>query len=307
MKSYIFVDVENFSYGKVIDDKLIEIKFYDNDVGNIYRAKVINKIDSINAYFLEYDKDKQAFLKSSKSFKIGDSVIGQIVRPKSNNKLPLFSVNFKIETDNYELSRFPSYMKPLQKDDKIFSKDEYKYLLELRARLEKEENFNPSPKLLLKTNIIENYLDNNKEYLIKNINIKQDLIISNALKQLKANKIYKDDLSIIIDELETLTVIDVNSSAKKSNMDNKLFSDLVNTELLDTIAYNLKVRNIGGMVLIDFLRNDKHEKLEKELIDNLDSYNLDYEIYGFTNMGLFELTLKRRGKSLKEELSKRKL
>lgn len=61
MRSFIFVDKKEKAFGKIIDDKLFELKFYSPYLFNIYRAKVVGKIDSINAYFLLYDDDKKAF------------------------------------------------------------------------------------------------------------------------------------------------------------------------------------------------------------------------------------------------------
>lgn len=305
MKSYIFLDKDTKSYGKVIDEKLVEMFLYDENLGNIYRAKVVNKIDSINAYFLEYTSGKQAFLKSNKKFSIGDSVIGQIVRSASNKKLPLFSVNFKIETDNYILYRFPRRMTAKLKEDGIKSDTEYKYLNNLKETLEKEENFNPTPKLLLEKDTKDLYIKENKGLELVEESIYQDSIINEALNTLKDTKIYYKDASLIIDELETLTVIDVNTSGIKSNQKKEVFFEDINRKILEPLAYNLKFRNIGGMVVIDFLRVEKKQDLEEEFKNILDFYGLEYEIHGFTNMGLFELTLKRRGESLTRLLKKR--
>lgn len=307
MKSYIFLDEDTKTFGKVINGRLIEMFLYDEDLGNIYRAKVINKIDSINAYFLEYTSGKQAFMKSNKRFSIGDSVIGEIVRPESNNKLPLFSVNYKLETDNYTLYRFPRKMRAKLKEWGVKSDTEFKYLNDLKKTLEKEENFNPTPKLLLEKNTKDLYIKEHKELELVEKSIFQDSIINEAFKILKNSKIYYEEASMIIDELETLTVIDINTSGIKSSQKESVFFDEINKKILDPIAYNLKLRNIGGMVIIDFLRGKDTNNLEKEFKDILDLYGLEYELYGFTNMGLFELSLKRKGESLTKLLKERKI
>ena len=100
MKSYIFVDYKEKAFGKIVDNKLFELKFYSSYLFNIYRAKVVNKIDSINAYFLLYDDGKKAFLKSNKKFKIGDSVICQIIKEEFDDKLATMSANFRIEKED---------------------------------------------------------------------------------------------------------------------------------------------------------------------------------------------------------------
>ena len=104
-----------------------------------------------------------------------------------------------------------------------------------------------------------------------------------------------------------MTVIDVNSNSKKSTNNKDKFLENINMELIDPIVYNLKARNIGGMVLIDFLRNENKEKIEEAMMEKSKEYGLDSEIYGFSPMGLFEMTIKRRGDRYATELKKRNL
>ena len=81
----------------------------------------------------------------------------------------------------------------------------------------------------------------------------------------------------------------------------------MNLDLVDFIAYNLKLRNIGGMVVIDFLRSDGREEICEAFKKAAESYGLEAEIFGFSPMGLFEISIKRRGDSLKANLMKRSL
>lgn len=307
MSDYLFVDDKNEAYGKIVHDKLFEIYFSSKDLNNIYRAKVTDKISSINGYFLEYDKDSTGFLKSNKNLPIGSSVICQVVREKSNKKLPLLSQNFELETENYSLSRFPSYKKPVQKYGRDFSKEEFHYLLDLREKINKEENFLPTPKLILENNERHSYFLKNKDLEVRELDIKNSQIIKDAFDLIRGKKNYFGEASIIVDELETLTAIDVNSSGIKSSSDKDIFFERVNLSLLNFIAYNLKLRNIGGMVVVDFLRNENQDLITEKFIEELDHYKLDYEIFGFTKMGLFELSLKRKSESLKRQLKQRKL
>jgi len=61
------------------------------------------------------------------------------------------------------------------------------------------------------------------------------------------------------------------------------------------------------MVIIDFLRSDGEKKIIEEFQKKCDKYKLETEIFGFTKMGLFEMTIKRRGNSLKAKLSEKNL
>lgn len=307
MKSYIFVDYKEKAFGKIVDDKLYELKFYSPYLYNIYRAKVVDKIDSINAYFLLYDKDKKAFLKSTKKFKIGDSVIGQIVKEEFDDKLARFSANFRIENEDYYLYRFKNKGYPILKRGRNKNSKNYKNLIDTKNSLINEENFNPTPKLLKTYNEFDLYLEKNKNLSCKEIDIKNNKIIFDSIKTIKDEKIYQDDLSIIINDLETLCFVDVNSSKKKSTMDRDDFYFKVNEEVIDFIFYNLKLRNIGGMIVIDFLKSTHNEKLLEIIKGNIKKYFKIYTIYGFTNMGLFELSLKREGESLVKKLKEKEL
>lgn len=102
-------------------------------------------------------------------------------------------------------------------------------------------------------------------------------------------------VSLVIDQTAALTAIDINSASTK------LKPYEVNYRAATAIARQLQLRNIGGQIVIDFLR--LHDK--KQLGD-LDSYwrrttrtdPCQVVTYGFTKMGLFELTRVRQGLSL---------
>lgn len=307
MRSFIFVDKKEKAFGKIIDDKLFELKFYSPYLFNIYRAKVVGKIDSINAYFLLYDDDKKAFLKSNKKFKIGDSLICQIIKEEFDDKLARASANFRIENEDYYLYRFKNKAFPKLKKGRKKNRENYDKLIKLKNSLINEENFTPSPKLLKSYNQLDLYLEENNGLEVKEIDIRNNKIISDAFKSISENKIYKDDLSIIINDLETLCLVDVNSSKRKSTMNKDDFYYKVNEDLIDFIFYNLNLRNIGGMVIIDFLKSSKNDQLIDKIKENIKKYFKTYEIYGFTNMGLFELSIKRRGESLYKKLKEKEL
>ena len=307
MTSFVFVDYKEKAFGKIVDDKLFELKFYSPNLYNIYRAKVVGKIDSINAYFLLYDDGKKAFLKSNKKFKIGDSVICQLIKEEFDDKLASMSANFRIENEDYYLYRFKNKGYPKLKKGRKKNYENYSSLIELKNSLINEENFTPSPKLLKTYNELDLYLEENKNFQVKEIEIKNNKIISDAIKLMGEKKIYHKDLSIIINELETLCLVDVNSSKKKSTMEKDDFYYKVNEDLIDFIFYNLNLRNIGGIIIIDFLKSTKNDRLIDKINESIKKYFKTYKIYGFTNMGLFELSIKREGESLIKKLKEKEL
>ena len=289
------------------EGRVMDLIFYDSPLHNIYRAKVVNKIDSLNAYFVQISDTENLFLKSTLSYKIGDTAIVEYVREPANGKLGLASENFKIENEAYTLTRYPLKGRPKLKKNKRKDGGLYREIILDKENLIKEENFLPTPKLLVENKLRDTYLSGFKDYEIREFEIKNSSIIKELIKNISNSEIFYNDLSIIIDELKTLTVIDINTGSRKSKNKKKNFLLNVNLELIDFITYNLKLRNIGGMVIIDFLRSDGEKKIIEEFQKACDKYKLEAEIFGFTKMGLFEITIKRRGNSLKAKLSEKKL
>lgn len=306
MKKILIDNRENILI-RVVDERVMEVKFFDSFLDNIYRARVENKIPSIGSYFVKISEDENLFLKSTLDYKVGDNTIIQYVRKPANGKLGLASENFRIENEAYYVNRYPLIQKPKLKDGAEKNYDLYQDLLDKKERLIKEENFFPTPKLLMENPIKESYLEKYKDYKIEEIDINNSLIFSKLKESIKESKIAYKDLSIIIDELETLTVVDINTGSRKSKIKKEDFFLNINLELTDFLAYQLKLRNIGGMVLVDFLRSGNEDTIIENMKKAAEKYQLEAQIFGFTNMGLFEMTIKRRGSSLKDELRERNL
>ena len=289
------------------DGRVMEVIFYDSLLHNIYRGKVLNKIDSLGAYFVEISKEETLFLKSTLNYKVGDNAIVEYVREPANGKLGLGSENFSIENEAYTLTRYPIRKRPRLKKGKVKDDILYKEILAEKERIINEEKFLPSPKLLRENSIKEKYLEEFKDYELKDFDIRNSRDFVKLADQIRESEISYKDMSIIIDELKTLTVIDVNSGSRKSKQGKKDFLLNVNLDLVDFIAYNLKLRNIGGMVVIDFLRSDGEEMIKESFRKAAEAYGLEAEVFGFSQMGLFEISIKRRGDSLKDNLAKRSL
>lgn len=303
----IFDDKKEKILVRQVDGRVMEVIFYDSLLHNIYRGKVLNKIDSLKAYFVEISENESVFLKSTLSYNIGDNAIIEYVREPANGKLGLASENFSIENDAYTLTRYPLRKRPKLKKGKVKNETLYEEIIAEKEKLINEEKFFPSPKLLRENSIKEKYLEDFKDYELKDFDINNSRDFAKLIEQIKIAEIPYKDMSIIIDELKTLTLIDVNTASRKSKLGKKDFLLNVNLDLVDFIAYNLKLRNIGGMVVIDFLRSDCREEICEAFKKAAESYGLEAEIFGFSPMGLFEISIKRRGDSLKANLMKRSL
>ena len=128
--------------------------------------------------------------------------------------------------------------------------------------------------------------------------------IRGNLEHLLSSKVWLDSgANIIIESLETLTVIDVNSSKNCSHREEALFA--INLEAAKEIARQLKLRNLSGMIVIDFI-NMKSEEQKNALItclkQELRKDPVKANFIDITKLGLVEVTRKKVYKSLREVL-----
>lgn len=116
--------------------------------------------------------------------------------------------------------------------------------------------------------------------------------------------------NIVIEQTEGLTAIDVNAAKNfsEASMNNKNESSnyLLNLEAAKEIALQIRLRNISGIIIIDFLKMKSKEE-EKKLLDAMKEYTgkdpKETAVIDITPLGLMELTRKKGLKSLKEQLS----
>lgn len=100
---------------------------------------------------------------------------------------------------------------------------------------------------------------------------------------------------ITIDKTEALTAIDVNSGKYIGNKDLEQTVYTVNKEASIEIAKQLRLRDIGGIIIIDYIDMEKEEtkqKVLKTLEENLKKDRSKTQIIGFTPLDLLEMTRK---------------
>ena len=101
---------------------------------------------------------------------------------------------------------------------------------------------------------------------------------------------------IVIDKTEALTAIDVNSGkcVGKDNFEDTILK--VNTEAAKEITKQLRLRDIGGIIIIDFI--DMQEELSKEkllncFVEETKKDRAKVQVEGFSKLNLLELTRKQ--------------
>jgi ribonuclease G len=106
---------------------------------------------------------------------------------------------------------------------------------------------------------------------------------------------------LIIDQTEALTTIDVNTGGfvGARNFEDTIFK--TNLEAAGAMARQLRLRNLGGIIIADFIdmtREDHQQAVLAELRKQLARDRTRTTVSGFTQLGLLELTRKRTRESL---------
>ena len=110
---------------------------------------------------------------------------------------------------------------------------------------------------------------------------------------------------LVIDETEALIAIDVNTGRNKGTKDlDKTILD-TNLEAAYEIARQLRLRNIGGLVVVDFIdmRHRKDQQaVYKAMKDRLKRDKAKTQVLQITPIGLMEMTRQRLNESLRESV-----
>lgn len=109
-------------------------------------------------------------------------------------------------------------------------------------------------------------------------------------------------VEVLFEPGETLCVVDVDSASAGGRRGRAPRRPIdVNLEAAPAIAQQLRLRNIAGAVVVDFVNmrsSYDRDKVQAALAEALADDPVPTQIYGFTRLGLFELTRARRGPTL---------
>lgn len=228
------------------------------------------------------------------------------------------------------------------KDQEVFNED-INFLLRLWVKIGRQEKLGFAPRIIYKdfdliaktlrdifTKDIDKFIINNKkEY--KNALELVDLL-SPSLKD--RIKLYTDELEIfqyynidtqfknnisrkiwlksggyiVIDSTEALTVIDVNTGKYVGSIDleNTVFN--TNMEAAREIAKQLRLRDIGGIIIVDFIdmtREDYTKEVLQVLEESLKKDLTKTNVFGITSLGLVEITRKKVRQRLESLIQKK--
>lgn len=112
--------------------------------------------------------------------------------------------------------------------------------------------------------------------------------------------------SLVIERTEALTVVDVNTGKNvgKSNLEETVFRN--NLEAADEMARQLRLRDIGGIIVIDFIDMEikaNRDAVMKQFRDALARDKTRTQVFEISELGLVEMTRKRVSEGLIESVS----
>ena len=112
--------------------------------------------------------------------------------------------------------------------------------------------------------------------------------------------------SLIIERTEALTVIDVNTGKNvgRSNLEETVFRN--NLEAAEEVAHQLRLRDIGGIIVIDFIDMEvkgNRDEVVRVLRDALARDKTRTQVFEISELGLVEMTRKRISEGLVESFS----
>ncbi|MHB9938925.1 ribonuclease E/G [Clostridium sporogenes] len=311
--AYLYLDKKfNNTHIKKGDYILVEVVKEDlNKKG----PKVTNAITIPGRYtVLQILNNEITFSHKIKDEKIKREIQNNIVKPKEVGILiRTEAINASIENINDEIRRLSDVYSSL------IEKSKYKMNTGLLF-----QNGGIVGKILrdkLTDNISKIYLNSREDYVyvsefLKEYgenNIKLNIYegernlldyyaIEKEILSLRNKKVYLDCGGyIIIDKTEAMYVVDVNSgkNVKGNSMEKTIFT--TNMEAADEICNQIILRNLNGIIVIDFI-DMNNENLKEKVLDKLkQGLKRDKNksvVYPFTELNLVQIARKRQGKTI---------
>jgi len=204
------------------------------------------------------------------------------------------------------------------------------FLLKLWSKIKRSIQYKPAPSLIYEdyditlrvirdsfTEDIDKVIVNSKKHylqiyrfvktflrhLIKRIefyrgdDLFQEKGIEGQIEKIFESKVYlKSGAYIVIEPTEGLVVIDVNSGSFKKQLSLEESAFRINLEAIDEIVRQLRLRDLGGIIVIDFIdmQDENHRyKVFNALKETLRSDRAHYDILGISRFGLVEMTRER--------------
>ena len=121
--------------------------------------------------------------------------------------------------------------------------------------------------------------------------------VQSALKEALSRKVWlKSGAYLVFDYTEALTVIDVNSGKFVGKTDLEQTAYEINIEAANAVARQIRLRNLSGIIIVDFIdmhKKEHREQLIQHLRDAVKADKIQTVVVGMTSLGLVEMTRKK--------------
>ncbi|MCM1570132.1 MAG: ribonuclease E/G [Roseburia sp.] len=305
------------------DNRLTAAAFFpakSSKMGGIYIGRIRDAVKNMDAYFVEIQKGEICFLSGREARQPvltgrnydgrllqGDELVVRVIKDAQKTKLPMLSANFA-QKEEYEAvlkkaghkTCFTCLQEPPSSwqsaCSQLAKEEEYTELITDDSQL--------YPELV---EYAKTQLPGKKVRLYEDTSFSLSMLYSLKTKlegALEKRVWLKSGAYLIIEPTEALTVIDVNSgkcTAKKSCEEYYL---QINREAAREIALQLRLRNLSGMILVDFI-NMKSRKNQEALLQYMRELLKDSMVktsaVDMTPLGLMEITRQKKSRPLHEQ------
>lgn len=330
--------VQNTTFGKLIlthysekpcilllqNNRLLAVRMISKEpskLGGIYIGRIRDVAVNINAYFVEINKGEICFLPKSKAkspyltnrafdgrLLQGDEIIVQVTTEALKTKQPTVTANINAEivTDVFlqnalHKTCFSCLQEPpspwIHGIRELVSEEEYSEIITDDCDVYRDLMNHPYITSLNKT---FRYYDN-EDFSLKmlySLTTKFSIALEKCIW-------LKSGAYIMIEPTEAMTVIDVNSGKYESKKGKNDYYLQINKEAAQEIALQLRLRNISGMIMVDFINMHSREK-EEELILYMQQLTkkdrVPTTVIDITPLGIMEITRKKDYKPLWEQM-----
>ena len=305
-------------------------------IGGIYLGKIQNVAKNIDACFVEIAPGELCFLslkeagvahltnrKADGSLKAGDELIVMVARDAQKTKRASATADFsrmrqiliKNGTTPENASEVLQSL-PEQAAHKVCltclckpSEAIYEVLEQLADPGEYNEILTDDPEVFRKLSEGDHPLLKQKSlrlYEDPAISLRLLYSLERGLEAALDTKVWlKCGGYLVIEPTEAMTVIDVNSGKNESRKSGEDTYYQVNLEAAEEVARQLRLRNLSGIIIVDFINMAAKER-QKELLDTLKALTSEDpqhpRIVDMTPLGLVEITRKKSHPTLAEQL-----
>lgn len=286
---------DNIVYLVFKNKELIDIEFEKENelpVGTKCVGKVSKIAKDINSAFILLPDKSTAYLKNIPAdLKCEQNIAVEITRASSKGKLPSVTLINEYIEHRTDLSI-------IEKGPKTYEKLLLKYKFD--RILTDIDNILKEIKEFINSN---NVIDLSEVILYNDLMVSLSTLysVSARLKEATSKVIWlKSGANIVIEETSAFTVIDVNS-AKKDNKKSNSYLE-INKEAAAEIFRQMNLRNLSGIILIDFINLEREEyKILMDELNNLAKAQKSFtKVVDITALGIAEITRKKEGITLSD-------